>query len=239
MRIALLMTVVCAVATPAVAQPHVTHWGMTGTFTPRWTSPDTFDDLYEFTPSDVKGWDFRVGIVRGKMAGGEWGVSLIHKRISNDSTMGDFTERCELQECYPEGDTYTFSDASWTGAMVHVFLPFATIHRTVQFGVSLGAGAAGVSGDATVESRRLSYTALSERFVRFHRDANGQVIAEETTSTIPAKDLVKNNPMPLVDAQLSVSANVAPGVKLRASGGLSLPGFQPVSISLVYLFGPK
>lgn len=188
---------------------------MTGTITPRWTSPSTFDDLYEFTPPDVKGSDFRVGVVRGKPLGGEWGVSLVHKRISDDSTMGEFHDRCEIRSCLPEGDVYRFDGASLTGVLVHAFIPFATVRRTVQFGISLGAGVAAVAGDATDEARRLSYRAGFAGFVEFERDASGNVIQEHTTTTIPAKDLIKTTPMPLVDAQVAVSVNVAPGLKLR------------------------
>lgn len=242
MRTVLIASLLVAVAAPGFAQAHVDHWGVTGTFTPRWTSPSSFDNLYEVTPTDVKGTDFRIGIVRGRQLGREWGVTLVHKRIGGDSTAGEFTDLCETGtvsvECHPEGDLYTLSNASMTGAMLHVVLPFAKIGRSVQFGLLLGGGIAGVSGDVTLDTRRLSYRALPNGITRFDRAPDGTVISESATGTFPATDVIKS-PMPLIDVQLAVSATVAPGLKLRASGGLSTPGYQPVSISFVYLFGPK
>lgn len=239
MRIAIFVTLFCASTLPAFAQAHVDHWGVSATFTPRWKSPATFDDLYDVTPTDVSGNDFRVGFVRGKQLGREWGVSLVHKRIGGDSTLGARVDRCEVAgECQAEGDLYTLSNASMTGVMFHVAMPFAKIGRSVQFELLLGGGLAGVSGDVTHETRTLSYLALPNGFVSFNRTTSGAVITQTATGTFPATQVIQS-PMPLVDVQLAVSAAVAPGLKLRASGGMSTPGVQPISISFVYHFGPK
>ena len=239
MRPCLLAFVMWLVAVPVVAQPRIPHWGVVATFTPRWTSPDLFDDLFEVTPADVRGSDFRVGVLRSKPLGPEWGVSFVHTRIDPQSGLGALVDRCEmLPPCYQEGDLYTLSDASLEGVMVHVAVPFATIRRKAQFALLLGGGVASVTGNATHDSRRLSYDALPLGFVRFRRNENGQVIEEHTIATVPASDVMKS-PTPLVDVQVAFTATVRPGFKIRASGGLSLPGFQPVSVSAIYLFGMR
>ena len=43
---------------------------------------------------DVKGSDFRIGIVRGRRLGGEWGVSYIRRSFDKDSTQGGTSEFC-------------------------------------------------------------------------------------------------------------------------------------------------
>jgi hypothetical protein len=45
--------------------------------------------------------------------------------------------------------------------------------------------------------------------------------------------------VPLAKLELTVAGLVAPGLKVRASGGFNFPGYQAGSISLVYFFGPR
>jgi hypothetical protein len=96
---------------------------------------------------------------------------------------------------------------------------------------------AAVSGDVVQTSKRLSYDAFGNGTIRFHRDANGQPLQENTVTTGDASDLFKTSPVLLADAQVAVSVNVTETLKLRASGGVSLPGYHPISLSFVYFFG--
>ena len=89
---------------------------------------------------DVKGPEFRVGVIRGTTLGGEWGVSLIHKRLSKESTI----------EIEGSNDLLTViaDDAELIGVEVHRFFPFARAGR-VQIGVNLGGGIAQLRGFVT------------------------------------------------------------------------------------------
>ena len=126
---------------PADAQIDDTSWGITGGVSPRWSMPGTLlADLFDASTLDVKGPEFRVGVIRGTTLGGEWGVSLIHKRLSKESTI----------EIEGSNDLLTViaDDAELIGVEVHRFFPFARAGR-VQIGVNLGGGIAQLRGFVT------------------------------------------------------------------------------------------
>ena len=125
----------------ADAQIDDTSWGITGGVSPRWSMPGTLlADLFDASTLDVKGPEFRVGVIRGTTLGGEWGVSLIHKRLSKESTI-------EI-----EGSNNVLNvianDAELIGVEVHRFFPFARAGR-VQIGANLGGGIAQLRGFVT------------------------------------------------------------------------------------------
>jgi hypothetical protein len=61
----------------------------------------------------------------------------------------------------------------------------------------------------------------------------------ETLTTDPASELVPVSVLPLADVEAAVAVIVAPGLKLRAQGGLNLPGYRVFSVTAVYLFGAR
>src|SRR5688500_9777489 len=142
MRIGLLLCV-CVLALPAGAQAQIddTSWGITAGVSPRWSMPGTLlANLFDATTLDVKGPEFRVGVIRGTTLGGEWGLSLIHKRLSKESTI-------EV-EGSDSVVTVLADDAEMLGVEVHRFFPFARAGR-VQIGVNLGGGVAQLRGFVT------------------------------------------------------------------------------------------
>ena len=94
-------------------------------------------DLFDATTIDVKGPEFRLGIVRGTTLGGEWGVSLIHKRLSKESTVAI--------EGTDDLLTVVADDAEMLGVEVHKFIPFARAGERVQVGLNLGGGRRGLA----------------------------------------------------------------------------------------------
>lgn len=196
----------------ADAQIDDTSWGITGGVSPRWSMPGTLlADLFDATTLDVKGPEFRIGVIRGTTLGGEWGVSLIHKRLSKESTL-------EI-----EGSNNVLNvvanDAELIGVEVHRFFPFARAGR-VQIGANLGGGIAQLRGFVT--GVQLGATATSfalpfpEAFIVAGREIDW---------------------LPVGRAEIGAATLIGERLKIRVSGGFNMPGFQIVSLSFSYLLG--
>ena len=217
MPLRLALIAVCAVVligpSPAAAQIDDTSWGVTAGVSPRWSIPgDLLADLFEANQLDVNGPEFRVGVIRGTTLGGEWGISLIHKRLSKESTI-------EI-EGTDSLVTVIADDAEMLGVEVHRFFPFVTAGNRVQVGVNLGGGIAQLRGFVTgayVSTTGANFTLpFSEAF-----EVTGREI----------------DYLPLGRAELGAAALVGERLKIRVSGGFNMPGFQVVSISFSYLLG--
>lgn len=209
---ALFALVVLAPA-PAFAQLDETSWGVTVGFSPLWKVPTQFAELIPDTTLDIRGTDFRVGIVRGTTFGGEWGVSLVHKRLSQESVIviDDGGDRISV----------TADDAEMLGIEVHRFFSFARIGRA-QIGLNLGGGLAQMRGflTGTVDQRQ-----------------GGALSAQ-----IPFKDVFslagqELEFFPLGRAELAVAALVGDRVKVRVGGGFNMPGIQMASVTVSVLLG--
>ena len=214
-RCAVGLFVACASMLPARANAQIddTSWGITAGVSPQWSIPSTlFADLFEADSLDVNGPEFRIGVIRGTTLGGEWGISLIHKRLSKESTLSlEGTLDVLIVEA---------SDAELLGVEVHRFFPFASAGERVQFGVNLGGGIAQLRGFVTA------------RYVGTTR----------TDFDLPFPDafLVAGREidwLPLGRAELAVAALAGERLKVRVSGGFNMPGFQVLSLSFSYLLG--
>lgn len=197
---------------PAMAQIDTPSWGITAGFSPQWSIPSALlADLFDATELDVKGPEFRIGVIRGTTFGGEWGVSLIHKRLSKKSTL------------QVEGSDSVLNvvadDAELLGVEVHRFFPFARVGN-VQIGANLGGGVAQLRGfvTGTYESTTTAQFTLPfpEAF-----EVTGQDIQW----------------LPIGRAEIAAAALVGERLKVRVSGGFNMPGVQALSISFSYLLG--
>ena len=199
-------------SSPAAAQIDDTSWGVTAGFSPRWSIPGTLlAELFDATTLDVKGPEFRLGVIRGTTLGGEWGISLIHKRLSKESTI-------EV-EGSDSVVTVIADDAELLGVEVHRFFPFARTGN-VQIGLNLGGGIAQLRGFVT--GAYLSQT-----------EANFTLPFSEAFA-VTGRDI---DYLPLGRAEVAAAALVGERLKIRVSGGFNMPGFQVVSLSLSYLLG--
>ena len=211
-RAALCLAGLLVIPTPADAQIDDTSWGITGGVSPRWSMPGTLlADLFDATTLDVKGPEFRVGVIRGTTNGGEWGVSLIHKRLSKESTLEIEGSRNVL--------TVVADDAELIGVEVHRFFPFARSGR-VQIGANLGGGIAQLRGFVTGVQIGTTSTSFElpfpEAFVVAGREIDW---------------------LPVGRAEIGAATLIGERLKLRVSGGFNMPGFQVVSLSFSYLLG--
>ena len=199
-------------SSPAAAQIDDTSWGITAGVSPRWSIPSTWlAELFDANTLDVKGPEFRIGVIRGTTLGGEWGISLIHKRLSKESTFEVEGSNSVV--------TVVADDAELLGVEVHRFFPFARAGN-VQIGVNLGGGIAQLRGFVTgayVSQTEANFTLpFSEAFAVTGREIDY---------------------LPLGRAELAAAALVGERMKIRVSGGFNMPGFQVVSLSFSYLLG--
>ena len=214
-RYACLVAVVGLLGLPmsAAAQIDDTSWGITGGFSPQWSVPGgVLADLFDASDLDVKGPEFRLGVIRGTTLGGEWGLSLIHKRLSRESTIAI------------EGSdslvNVVADDAEMLGVEVHRFFPFGTIGNRVQLGVNLGGGIAQLRGFVTgayVSATQANFTLpFSEAFEVTDREIDY---------------------LPIGRAEIAAAVLAGERLKVRFSGGFNMPGFQVFSVSFSYLLG--
>jgi hypothetical protein len=198
---------------PAAAQIDDPSWGVTVGFSPQWSVPgDWLAGLFDATTIDVKGPEFRLGIIRGTTLGGEWGVSLIHKRLSKQSTVAVEGSNDLL--------TLVADDAELLGVEVHRFIPFARAGERVQVGLNVGGGIAQLRGFVT----------------------GTYVGSTSTDFTLPFHDVLgvtgrQIDWAPIGRAELAAATLVGERLKVKVSGGFNMPGFQVASVSLSYLLG--
>jgi hypothetical protein len=210
-----LIVLACVLVTPrpAGAQIDDPSWGITGGFSPQWSIPgDWVAGLFDATTIDVKGPEFRFGIIRGTTLGGEWGVSLIHKRLSRESTVAI--------EGSDDLLTVVADDAELLGVEMHRFIPFARAGDRVQVGLNLGGGVAQLRGFVT----------------------GTYVGTTSTDFTLPFPDALavtgrQIDWAPIGRAELAVATLVGERLKVKVSGGFNMPGFQVASVSFSYLLG--
>jgi hypothetical protein len=219
MQLRIVILVACFVVTgPAVALAQIDDpaWGITAAFAPRWQVPTFIEGRFDVTSVDLTGRELRVGVVRGTTFGGEWGISLVHKRLSDTGAVtvdgSDGIAR------------FTTEDSELLGVEVHRFFPFGRIGDRVQVGVNLAGGIAQIRG-----------------FVRGEYDPFS-ADAESFTATVPSREIFEYTGrdidwLPIAKAQLAVAALVGERAKVRIGGGINLPGYEIVNVSFSYLLG--
>ena len=104
-----------------------------------------------------------------------------------------------------------------TGFMAEQFGSFGTIARRVQIGVVVAAGVARAEGVMVRVPSGVEYEAR-EVLTLFAREVGFQL---------------------LLRGELAVAVAVAPGLKLRFSGGFDWPGTTVVGVTAMYFFGDK
>ena len=208
-------------------------WGVSASFTPTWKSPREFRFLIGAEDLDLQGSEFRIGVVRGRVLDGEWGLSFVSQTIDEGSTV-------DLVKNFPDEASFvcpagspasgscgvSYTTGSMTklyGIEAHRFIPFATFSDRVQVGMNIAGGAGWYRETVT---RRL-------------RDPNPAIpddimIVQASELTLPRDS---NTPVPIFKVEVAAAGIVGPNLKVRASGGFGFPGNQLLSLSVVYFFG--
>jgi hypothetical protein len=223
--------------TNALAQSEKSHWGVVFAFTPEWSVAEgIFEDLFEAKPNNLTGSEFQIGVARGRMLSGDWGVSFVRRKVKEGSTIGAREEQCDgvgsnTQGCFITGDVYTYNDVTLTGFEVHKYLPFVTFKERVQIGMNVSGGFGVYNGTAT-------QTHYDSDFV-FVPPNSSRIVEKPPVITpgIDAKTLFVLDKVPLGKLEAVVAGIVAPGLKVRVGYGLDFPGYPTFSVAGVVLFG--
>lgn len=234
-RIAGVFAVCVFFAGVGIASAQESSWGVSGSYVPSWKVPGdnpVFKAVFNADAVNISGSEFRVGFVRGRMHGGDWGVSFVRRTLKDGSTLSSDLYNDPAMPSVQQGETTTLRNVELTGVEVHKFSPFGTIANRVQIGLLFGGGIASSKGELDTRSVWLDQTFVGNRLV---------YTPVETRETVSAEELVYpgNGLVPLGRLELAVAGIVAPGLKVRASGGLAFPGTHTFSITGVYLFGAR
>ena len=227
-------------ATPATPDPD--RWGVSVSVVPKFQMSgggNAIDKLAEVMFNrgdeglDVSGGDFRIGVVRGRRLGGEWGVSYVRRSFSEDSTQGAIETMCSPQSfnnvtlCFTSGTEYVYNDQiKLDGIEVNRLFVISTIKNVVQIGLDAAGGVGWMKGVAI--ERNVSSGG------GFNNPPPGSTITLPTTVTeteVPAAELMTIDPALIGRVELAVGAILGPNVKVRASGGFNVPGTHVFSIT--------
>jgi hypothetical protein len=209
-----------------------THFGVGVSFAPNWKSRNDMLATIglEEDSGSFEGSEFTIGFVRGRTLGGDWGVSYVRKpfkdtsQTSSSSDSGSCGTGCTFSNS--QTVTTTFNDVYLRGIEVHFAPVFVTIADRVQIGMHIAGGIAVPEG--TIDET-FAFTSSST--------FQGQTFTDtfSDSSTSPAKDVLFSK-IPLFKVEVQGAVILAPGLKLKVSGGLNNPGMG-VRVGAVYLFG--
>jgi hypothetical protein len=231
---------------PAHAQS--SSWGVSGGITPRWEIPsNAIKSLFDLQSVDLTGSDFHVGMVRGKEMGGDWGVSLVRRHFREDASASreadDWYEEQTVdrfgnifRQPFPTQQEFTTTDTALLGLEIYKYANFATIKRRVQIGLLGGGGVGWMRGTVRRDLVVYNYDPSSEDGMGTERRRfSDEVVATELLR--PFGQTVEM--LPLARLELALGGIVAPGLKVRASGGFGMPAMQRFSLTAIYLFGAR
>lgn len=268
-RVALLAMIgLCLGAGSAVAQQRPpASWGVVGTLVPKWQVPSSLevvaglhiseDDL-AIEDQDLRGDEFRIGIVRGRPLGGDWGVSFVRRRFVDVNAEGDNGAGYGFSNGIYESTTalsrVSRRSVQLTGIEAHKFVGFATIANRVQLGLNLAGGFGKPSGQVdsalfitTTRCRNPSFSLPTTAGPEIENPcaAPGATIISQSTqpggssSNEAYPGLFKRDLMPIGRVELGVGVAIVRQLTVRIAGGLNYPGTNNVTITGIYFFGGR
>jgi hypothetical protein len=232
-RLLVFIVLAFACAATAAAQSNRSSWGVTGSIVPTWTVPPSVKVLFDADAIDIDGSEFRIGVVRGRELGGDWGVTYIRKTVKGGSFVeqgtGTLCAGVNNTNCLPVGSRYVMQDVALTGLEIHKFVPFVTIKRRAQIGMNFAGGVAWSKGQIVGTINDVDWSATPP-------------VGIQRTEQVSFNDLLvegRLKAIPLAKIEVAAGAIVAPGLKVRFSGGFNFPGYHVGSVTFVYLFGSR
>jgi hypothetical protein len=185
-------------------------WGVAGGVTPIWKVTDYQHQLFGATAVGMSGREFSIGLVRGELYRGDWGVSFVQRTIK----AGGFVTRMSGGQSVT---TTIGSAGQLRGAVFQKFIPFVTINDRVQIGVIVGGGGGVFRGHAT------------------RTTGGGPAEPAEPKDLF----VVGGSAWPFVPigiAEVAGTFVLTDRLKIRASGGLDFPGHRVVNLTAVFFF---
>lgn len=224
-------------ASAAWAQTSESRWGVSASLMPSWKANGTLQSLLLASGEGrFEGKEFSIGVVRGRTNGGEWGVSFVRKPFKNGVAVTDREEGNEPNFSYVSIETATPRGVYVRGVEFHAAMTFVTIRQRVQIGMLF---AGGVGSPEGIVEQKYEYTSRSsfQAFDPVARQTVTRTVVENQNETLqtPANEAFFKR-QPLGKAEVQVAVIVAPGLKIRVSGGPNTPG-TGVRVNGVYLFG--
>lgn len=137
-QIAILLALVFLVLTPRTASAQRKSWGLSVGFIPSWKTVSPSKSLFSADRTELSGSEFRVGIVRGRTKGGDWGISYVRKSLDAGGVVVAGANSYQLG-----------SGVNMNGALLHAAPALGHITEHVQIGLVFSAGVAQVTGSAT------------------------------------------------------------------------------------------
>jgi hypothetical protein len=112
-----VLVVLFAVLCPGLARAQITrhYWGVSGAFAPEWKVPSSFQVLFDADDVTFTGSELQIGVVRGGVAKGEWGVSFVRKNVDDESEV----RRQVGVECPGCGTILTMRSTKLSGVRRH------------------------------------------------------------------------------------------------------------------------
>jgi hypothetical protein len=208
----LAVLIVLAHAIPAGAQDQ---WGLSVGVTPSWESGSPVSSLFAADQIQMQGSEVRLGVVRGELLEGDWGLSYVDKSIDENSIVEDDLTACSRGAC---GTFFrTLPQTRLTGVEFHQFQPFKTWKDRIQLGMVGAVGVGWLRG--SVYKRTVSEGGDVESF-----DAAAGELFRPSASLVP-----------LMKLEIAAAGIVMPGLKVRVGGGFSMPGYHTFGVTVFYL----
>ncbi|MGQ0815658.1 MAG: hypothetical protein ACT4O1_14580, partial [Gemmatimonadota bacterium] len=171
---------------PAFAQSDPVRWGVGLVAVPYWNFPDAIARAGEFEES-LSGNEIGIGIVRARLRGGDWGLSVVRKSVSDGSRFGGTRTCVEGPAGTPlcaRGTSHVVRNTSILSVQLHKYWTLFHIGG-VHVGLAGALGVAKVSGDG------------EERIE--HLDASGgSIVAREEISTVTAEEAFDTSHLPVI-----------------------------------------
>lgn len=239
-----LFALACALAPTTVAAQEPSRWGVVGSLSPGqgWNVDPKLSSLIfdHGGTATIDSTDFSIGIGRGRMLSGDWGVSYVRRTLKDDSRFDATTDYC-TGSAAPSGaismscatvpeSLHVTRGVAFSGIEAHKFVPFFTVRRRVQAGLTVAGGIGSFSGE-------LDRTEYGREIVI----VGGRPVERPTERLTrePARDFPSFSPFPIGRVEAAVAVLAAPGFKVRASGGFNFPGYRRFSISGIYFPGAR
>ena len=231
------LAIICSFAMPSVAraQDKSSHWGVRVTLIPGWELHDSVRNLLldENEEGTIKGTEFAIGFVRGRMDSGDWGVSFVRKPYDSASGFISNDQDCFNQAqtiCRPNTELTRFDNVYLNAFEVHKFIAFAHITRRAQVGLNVAGGFGTLKGNIVTITDRFEPTGFNQN------GPTGFVQRHEEEVKLANDELFLFRLLIKLEAEGAIT--VARGVKVKIAGGLNFPsvGFR---VGVVYLIGAK
>jgi hypothetical protein len=278
MRPAILVCLaIVASSLPVHAQnTQPSRWGAIGSVVPRWEIPPSLEPIATLHFSeddapikdlDLRGGELRIGIARGRMLSGDWGVSYVRRTYVDRDIEGRRSPGCQgsqgpgqssfVQECEELWTNLGRRDVRLNGLEVHKFVSFATIAQRVQIGMNFGGGFGSVNGNIDTTSFRSTFRCTfppgtlppyfdpNFEFTDDFHPCTGSTISNLNTVQTGSSSgdvtrmltLETSKTLPIGRVEIAGAVLVGPSFKVRVAGGLNYPGTSAISVTGLYFFG--